>query len=49
MMTLVSDGARIDRISLDLHAEADADNVETEFESRFVALGQPIYHIAFHF
>lgn len=49
MTTLVDTGWAIDRISLDLHAEAQEDNVETEFESRFVQLGQPIYHIAFHY
>ena len=49
MRTLVDASCTFDRISLDLHAEAHEDNVETEFESRFVGLGQPIYHIAFHF
>jgi tRNA (guanine-N7-)-methyltransferase len=48
MMTLVEQGEAIERISTDLHAEADTDNVETEFETRFVSLGQPIYYIAFH-
>jgi len=49
MRSLVDAGCTFDRISLDLHSEPHDENVETEFESRFVALGQPIYHIAFHF
>ncbi len=48
LMTLVAQEKTIERISLDLHAEVDIDNVETEFETRFVQRGQPIYYIAFH-
>jgi len=48
MSTIVDQGFTIDRITLDFHAEPWHDDVETEFETRFVGLGQPIYHIAFH-
>ncbi len=48
LMTLVAQDRKIERISLDLHGEIDIDNVETEFETRFVQQGQPIYYIAFH-
>lgn len=47
MMTLVQSETKIHRISLDLHNENDIDNVETEFESKFVAMGNPIYYISF--
>lgn len=30
-------------VTLDLHADAPEDNIMTEYESRFVSLGQPIY------
>ncbi|WP_396128271.1 tRNA (guanosine(46)-N7)-methyltransferase TrmB [Exiguobacterium mexicanum] len=32
-------------ISLDLHANEPADNVRTEYEERFSAMGQPIYRM----
>ena len=35
-------GARIEKISYDLHAEKPADNIETEYEQRFSAMGIPI-------
>ncbi len=35
-------GARIEKISYDLHAENPADNIETEYEQRFSAMGVPI-------
>ena len=30
-------------VTLDLHADAPEDNIMTEYETRFVSLGQPIY------
>ena len=47
MMTLVQNDTVINRISLNLHQEKDIDNVETEFETKFVAMGNPIYYISF--
>lgn len=47
MMTLVQNDTVINRISLNLHQEHDIDNVETEFETKFVAMGNPIYYINF--
>ena len=35
-------GANIEKISYDLHAENPSDNIETEYEQRFSALGVPI-------
>jgi len=45
MKSIVDAGWKIPRISLDLHAETDIPNLDTEFESRFVALGKPIFYI----
>jgi tRNA (guanine-N7-)-methyltransferase len=45
MISFVEYGLQIERISLDLHAETDIVNVETEFETRFVAMGHPIYYL----
>lgn len=45
MKSFVDSGLAIDRISLDLHRESDILNVETEFESRFVAMGKPIFYL----
>jgi len=47
MMTLVESGSTIHKISLDLHSEININNVETEFESKFVAMGNSIYYIRF--
>lgn len=39
-------GFALEKVSLDLHHSADtADNIMTEYESKFVALGQPIYRL----
>lgn len=35
-------GAKIEKISYDLHAENPTDNIETEYEQRFSAMGVPI-------
>ncbi|MCK7487107.1 MAG: tRNA (guanosine(46)-N7)-methyltransferase TrmB [Bacillus subtilis] len=45
MMSFVEYGMAIERISLDLHAATDIFNVETEFETRFVAMGHPIFYL----
>ena len=37
-------GYRLQNITFDLHA-TDTPNIMTEYESRFVALGQPIYRL----
>jgi len=47
MMSVVEYGTLIDKISLDLHHEMNIENVETEFETKFVAMGNPIYYIRF--
>lgn len=47
MMTLVQTNSTILKISLDLHKEKDIMNVETEFETKFVTMGNPIYYIRF--
>ena len=49
MMSMVEYGMKVDFISLDLHSETGIDNVETEFESKFVAQGHQIYYLATHF
>jgi hypothetical protein len=36
----------LETISLDLHAEPHLENVETEFERRFVAMGHSIYYLS---
>ncbi len=36
-------GFELTDVTLDLHADAPEDNIMTEYESRFVSLGQPIY------
>ncbi len=38
-------GFALKNISLDLHASGYEDNIETEYEQRFTALGQPIYRL----
>ena len=35
-------GAKIEKISYDLHAENPVDNIKTEYEQRFSAMGVPI-------
>ena len=45
MKSFVDSGLAIDRISLDLHRESDIPNIESEFESRFVAMGKPIFYL----
>ncbi len=47
MMSIVDFGTHIDKICLDLHKERNIENVETEFETKFVAMGNPIYYIKF--
>lgn len=47
MMTLVQNDSIIFKISLDLHKELHIMNVETEFETKFVSMGNPIYYIRF--
>ena len=38
-------GFLLSEISLDLHENCPEDNIMTEYEKRFVALGQPIYRL----
>lgn len=45
LISLVEAGWVIRRVSLDLHSETDIPNQETEFESRFVAMGKPIFYL----
>lgn len=43
-------GMVFDQVWLDLHQSPEAnENVETEYEQKFAALGQPIYKLAAHF
>ena len=43
--SLTDYGYRIKDISLDLHNDENVDNIETEYERKFVNLGYPIYRI----
>lgn len=38
-------GYTLQRVSLDLHAQEDPDNIVTEYEQRFIAQGLPIYRL----
>ena len=43
-------GLNFDGVWLDLHNSAENDrNVETEYEQKFAAKGQPIYKLSAHF
>lgn len=43
-------GMKFDGVWLDLHASAENDhNIETEYEQKFAAKGQPIYKLTAHF
>lgn len=46
--SLTDYGYKIDEISLDLHKDEIKDNVETEYEKKFVELGNVIYRISVH-
>lgn len=48
IMSFNNYGYVIDDISLDLHKRENLDNVETEYERKFVSLGNPIYMISLH-
>jgi len=45
MRSIVEDGMKVNQITLDLHQTPEIFNVETEFESKFVAMGKPIFYI----
>ncbi|ASI36103.1 MULTISPECIES: tRNA (guanosine(46)-N7)-methyltransferase TrmB [unclassified Exiguobacterium] len=45
LMTMSAYGMTFDWMSLDLHVNEPEDNVRTEYEERFSALGQPIYRM----
>ncbi|AFS71209.1 tRNA (guanosine(46)-N7)-methyltransferase TrmB [Exiguobacterium antarcticum] len=45
LMTMSAYGMTFDWMSLDLHANEPENNVRTEYEERFSALGQPIYRM----
>lgn len=45
LMSYVDNGYKIKEISLDLYSDDIKDNVPTEYEKRFVALGQVIYMV----
>ena len=42
---LTAAGFALKNISLDLHASGFEGNIETEYEHKFAALGQPIYRL----
>lgn len=46
MVWFVESDWHLETISLDLHAEPHLENVETEFETRFVAMGHSIYYLS---
>lgn len=46
--SLTDYGYKIDEISLDLHNDDIKDNVETEYEKKFISLGNIIYKITVH-
>lgn len=48
IISLTNYGYKIDEISLDLHNDDIKDNVETEYEKKFVSLGNEIYRISVH-
>lgn len=48
IISLTNYGYKIDEISLDLHNDDIKDNVETEYEKKFVSLGNVIYRISVH-
>lgn len=48
IISLTNYGYKIDEISLDLHNDDIKDNVETEYEKKFVSLGNAIYRISVH-
>lgn len=45
IMTFTSDEYNIDKISLNMYEDLDLDNVQTEYERKFVSNGKPIYQI----
>ena len=45
LQSLSENGFSVDNLSLDLHADDYADNIETEYEKMFVAEGKPIYKL----
>lgn len=45
VMSFVDYGYRINGLSLDLHNDDIIDNIETEYEKKFVSKGYPIYKI----
>ncbi len=46
--SLTDYGYKIDELSLDLHNDDISDNVETEYEKKFISLGNVIYKISVH-
>ena len=48
IISLTNYGYKIDEISLDLHNDDIKDDVETEYEKKFVSLGNVIYRISVH-
>jgi len=45
LMSYIENGYKIDEISLDLYSDNIKDNIATEYEKRFVSLGQKIYMV----
>jgi len=45
LISYVENGYKIDEISLDLYKDDVKDNIATEYEKRFVSLGQNIYMV----
>lgn len=48
IMSFNNYGYIIDDLSLDLHSREELDNVMTEYEKKFVSLGNPIYMVSLH-
>ena len=45
LMTLSQNGYVFSKIKLDLYSDLDNDNIATEYERKFNALGMPIYKL----
>ena len=48
LVTLSQENYLFDEVKLDLYADLDKDNIQTEYEKKFVSLGMPIYKLVAH-
>ena len=48
LVTLSQENYLFDEVKLDLYADLDKDNIQTEYEKKFVGLGMPIYKLVAH-